>query len=152
MLYERHRGVTRGAVELMHGDLPPIFPPRSNQKKGSEMNIQSAERPVAEQAVATNLSAPAPHRPTLEEGFSPNDLGLSESEVNAVVDANWSHWFETPELDRHVDWNVEDSLQDGLAEKWNIDGPALVEKLRALTTKQQDALVAEIKRRRAAVV
>ena len=116
------------------------------------MTTHSDQHPKAEQPMATNLSAPAQHQQTQDEGFSPNDLGLSESEVNAVVDANWSHWFETPELDRHVDWNVEDSLQDGLAEKWNIDGPALVEKLRALTTKQQDALVAEIKRRRAAVV
>lgn len=114
------------------------------------MNIQSADRPVAEQAVATNLSAPAPHRPTSDEGFSPNDVGLSESEMNAVVDAHWSHWFETSEPDRHVDWNVEDSLQDGLAEKWNIDGPALVAKLKALTSEQQDALVTEIKRKRAA--
>lgn len=114
------------------------------------MTIQSDQHPKAEQPMATSLSAPAQHQQTPDEGFSPNDVGFSEAEVNAVVDANRSHWFETSELDRHVDWNVEDSLQDGLAENWNIDGPALVAKLKALTSEQQDALVAEIKRRRAA--
>ena len=114
------------------------------------MTIQSDQHPKAEQPIATSLSAPAQHQQIQVEGFSPNDFGLSESEMNAVVDAHWSHWFETSEPDRHVDWNVEDSLQDGLAEKWNIDGPALVAKLKALTSEQQDALVTEIKRKRAA--
>lgn len=113
-------------------------------------HFSSDQHPKAEQPIATSLSAPAQYPQTPDEGFSPNDVGLSASEMNAVVDAHWSHWFETSELDRHVDWNVEDSLQDGLAEKWNIDGPALVAKLKALTSEQQDALVAEIQRRQVA--
>jgi hypothetical protein len=39
---------------------------------------------------------------------------------------------------------VEDSLADGLAEKWQIDGAALVEKLRALTFAQEVKLVEQI--------
>ena len=114
------------------------------------MTFQSDQHPKTEQPIATSLSAPAQYQQIQAEGFFPNDVGLSECEMKAVVDAHWSHWFETSELHRHVDWNVEDSLQDGLAEKWNIDGPALVAKLKALTSEQQDALVTEIKRRRAA--
>jgi hypothetical protein len=37
-----------------------------------------------------------------------------------------------------------DSLADGLAEKWEVDGSALVEKLRAATTAQRIALVEQI--------
>ena len=39
---------------------------------------------------------------------------------------------------------IEDSLPDGLAEKWQIDGPALVDKLRGLTFTQEVRLIEEI--------
>lgn len=42
---------------------------------------------------------------------------------------------------RHLDHEVEDALIDGVAEQWDVDGPALVEKLRALSYGEAWALV-----------
>ncbi len=114
------------------------------------MTNQTAERSEAEQMMAANLSASASNQLASDEPQSLCEIGLSESEMWAVVDAHWSHWFATPELDHLLYMNVEDSLQDGLAEKWGVDGPALVEKLKALTIAQRNVVVEEIKRKQAA--
>ena len=56
---------------------------------------------------------------------------LSEGEAMALCDR-----FNGTRLDawaaRNLAWLLEDGLEDGLAAKWGFDGPALVERLRAM--------------------
>ena len=67
---------------------------------------------------------------------------LSEAEMNALRDSCLGVLNEPAAQIRGSLWlGVEDSLPDGLAEKWQIDGAALVEKLRALTYPQEVRLV-----------
>lgn len=70
---------------------------------------------------------------------------LSDGEMNALRDACNGTLHEPAALIRGSLWiGIEDSLPDGLAEKWQIDGAALVEKLRGLTYPQEVALVEQI--------
>lgn len=70
---------------------------------------------------------------------------FSEAELNAMRDVCNGTWFEPAQLiDGSVLANFEDSLQDGIAEKWSIDAPATVAKLRDLTYPDQVALVEDI--------
>lgn len=67
---------------------------------------------------------------------------LSEAEMNALRDAMNGTLAEPAALIRGMPWiSIEDSLPDGLAEKWQINGAALVDKLRALTFVQEIALI-----------
>lgn len=67
---------------------------------------------------------------------------LSDAEMNAVRDALNGTLHEPAALIRGSIWmGVEDCLLDGLAEKWAIDGGALVERLKAMTFAQEVALV-----------
>lgn len=69
-------------------------------------------------------------------------IDLSEPEINAVRDA-LNGWLAEPAATIHGGpaLEVEDALEDGLAERHGIDGRALVAKLRALTYAQEVALV-----------
>lgn len=78
------------------------------------------------------------------------DIGFSEAEMNAVTEAHWSHAFTSAELDRNLWMNVEDMLCEGLAERHDLDGPAFVEKLKALSNVQAVWLIEAIERRRRA--
>lgn len=75
-------------------------------------------------------------------------VSLSREEVMLLLDvSNGTLWqpFSIPLL-----WaEVEDSLEDGLAEKWGVDGPALVERLKAFTPGQAFAVVDALERVRA---
>lgn len=67
---------------------------------------------------------------------------LTDAEQSALRDANNDVWQEPASTIRGSLWiGVEDSLPEGLAAKWGIDGPALVEKLRGLTYEQEVKLV-----------
>lgn len=70
---------------------------------------------------------------------------FSEAELNAFRDCCNGTWFEPAQLiDGAVLANFEDSLQDGIAEKWGIDAPSTIAKLRELTYPDQVALVEDI--------
>lgn len=70
---------------------------------------------------------------------------FSEPEINAFRDCCNGTWFEPAQLiDDAVLANFEDSLIDGIADKWQIDAPATIEKLRGLTYADQVALVEDI--------
>ena len=57
---------------------------------------------------------------------------FTEAEASLLVDA--LNGLITEPHTAHLLWaNIEDALGDGLAEKWGVDGPALVARLRALT-------------------
>lgn len=72
---------------------------------------------------------------------------FSDAEMDALRDSNNGTWHEPAAMIRGALWiGVEDSLPDGLADKWGIDGEALVEKLRALTFAQEVRLVEQIER------
>ena len=75
--------------------------------------------------------------------------GLSDAELNAVIDAHWSHAFMQADLDINLDWNVSECIEhEGLGEKWKIDGPALVEKLKAMSQVQRVLVIELIEKRR----
>lgn len=70
---------------------------------------------------------------------------FSTAELNALRDVCNGTRFEPAQLiDGAVLANFEDSLQDGIAEKWGIDASATIAKLRGLTYPDQVALVEDI--------
>lgn len=72
---------------------------------------------------------------------------LNEAEWNALRDACNGVLHEPAATIRGALWiGIEDSLPDGLAAKWQIDGAALVATLRDLSYAQEVRLVEEIER------
>jgi len=70
---------------------------------------------------------------------------FSEAELNAFRDCCNGTIFGVAELiDGAVLANFEDSAQDGLYEKWELDAPATIAKLRELSYSDQVALVENI--------
>lgn len=70
---------------------------------------------------------------------------FTDPELNALRDCCNGTIFEPAQLvDGAVLANFEDSLCDGLAEKWGIDAGIVAAKLRALTYAEQVALVENI--------
>lgn len=74
-------------------------------------------------------------------------VDLLPAELDAVRDA-LNGWLAEPAatIAGGPALEVEDALQDGLAERHGIDGPELVAKLRALTYPQEVALVDAVER------
>jgi len=71
---------------------------------------------------------------------------LSESEMGLILDVLNGSLFSEPFSIQLVDHEIADALQEGYAEKWEIDGPQLVQKLIALTYAQKVALVDAVER------
>lgn len=70
---------------------------------------------------------------------------FSEAELNALLDVCNGWWAEpAAAIAGGLALELEDSLPDGVAEKWKIDAPALIAKLRALPYADELALVAGI--------
>jgi hypothetical protein len=69
-------------------------------------------------------------------------IPLSEAEFHCFCDANNGTAFDTPTLEGGFGLNVADSEPDELAEKWDVNLPALAGKLNALSTLQKSALLA----------
>lgn len=70
---------------------------------------------------------------------------LSMGEASLIVDAlNGS--VRDEHLAQALDYEISDSLQDGLAEKWKIDGPALVAQIRGWSLLQRMAVVDGVER------
>lgn len=65
---------------------------------------------------------------------------LSTAEISAILDNLNGCWLTEPVSIRLIYANVADGLDDGLAEKWKIAGPALVEKLKSLSFAESCAL------------
>lgn len=65
---------------------------------------------------------------------------LSTAEIAAILDNLNGCWLSEPVSVRLIYANVEDGLAEGLAKKWQIDGPALVAKLKALSFAESCAL------------
>lgn len=68
-------------------------------------------------------------------------LALSASEVGMIMDvlngtASFEAWSPS-----YLPQEISDSLADGTAEKWGVDGPALVSRLAAMTYVEKLALV-----------
>lgn len=71
---------------------------------------------------------------------------LSDNEMAMVLDVlNGTGFFE-PFSIQIVPADIEDSLVDGYAEKWDVDGPALVEKIQSLDLWHLAALVDSVER------
>ena len=58
-------------------------------------------------------------------------LNFSEAEVQLMLNVV-NGWFVSPDSAPYLRMEVEDALEDGLAEKWGVDAPALLQKLSAL--------------------
>lgn len=70
---------------------------------------------------------------------------FSEAELNALRDGcNGTIFVPAQLIDGAVLANFEESLMDGIAEKWEINAPATIAKLRALTYPDQIALIEDI--------
>lgn len=70
---------------------------------------------------------------------------FDEAEMNAFRDCcNGTIFGPAQLIDGAVLANFEDSAPDGLYEKWRIDAPTTIAKLRALTYAEQVALVEDI--------
>lgn len=70
---------------------------------------------------------------------------FSQAEMACVLDACMNWLAEpAPTVFGGAALEVEDSLADGIAEKWGVDGGALLSKLKALTPGQEVALVEAI--------
>lgn len=71
---------------------------------------------------------------------------LSDMEMGMVLDVlNGTGFFE-PFSIQILEADIADSLEDGYAEKWNVDGPALVEKIKGLDLWHTMALVDAVER------
>lgn len=70
---------------------------------------------------------------------------LSAREVALICDACNGTLWQAYSLSL-LPAEIEDSLEDGLAAKWEVDGPALVEKLRGLDLLELAALVDAVER------
>lgn len=72
-------------------------------------------------------------------------VNLSREEVLLLLDVSNGTLWEPHSIP--LLWaEVEDGLADGLAEKWGVDGPAFVERLRGLTAGQAFAVVDALER------
>lgn len=65
---------------------------------------------------------------------------LTPAELSAVIDVQNGHWYAEALHADEISANVEDGCRDGLDQKWSIDGPALVEKLKRLQLLEVHAL------------
>lgn len=67
---------------------------------------------------------------------------ISEAEANLIRDALNGTLHEPAAMIRGLWQGIEDAIQlDGLAEKWKVDGAALIERLRGLSYAQEVAMV-----------
>jgi len=105
----------------------------------SEIELRNLERSAAiANCLERYFSLIDKTRRGLRDRFSSNELGL-------IVDArNGTLWDSRSAQMLHVE--IDDALADGLGEKWQVDGRALVEKLEALDLVQKLALVDAIER------
>ncbi len=70
----------------------------------------------------------------LRERFSAGEQGLLLDVANGCL-------FSSPSAIGFIEHEVAGALVDGAAEKWQVDGPALVEKLAALTYAEKLSLI-----------
>lgn len=71
---------------------------------------------------------------------------FSAAEISAVLDNLNGVWLAEPVSIRLIYANVSDALEEGLAKKWEIDGPGLVEKLKTLPYAESCALADAVER------
>lgn len=77
-------------------------------------------------------------RARIADKFSPNERDALRDCCNGTI------FGPAQVIDGAVLANFEDSLYEGLADKWKVDAPTTIAKLRALTFPEQVALVEEI--------
>ena len=108
-----------------------LNPPLSEALKGAD-SISGRLGQICDRYAETNRRARIAQR-------------FSEAELNAFRDCcNGTIFGPAGLIDGAVLANFEDSAPDGLYEKWVIDAPATIAKLRALTYPDQVALVEDI--------
>lgn len=108
--------------------------------------------PVLEAAIANNGGGAGLSRRLAQIGDRYMEIlrrtelpALSEAEINALRDCNNGTWHEPASMIRGALWlSIEDSLPDGLADKWQIDAAALIDKLKSITFAQEVKLIEAI--------
>lgn len=83
------------------------------------------------------------HFDLLDEGLKQAQAILTRAEASAVLDVQNGTFTQpvTLWLDGALAHQIHDAIPDGMAEKWGIDGPALVAKLEGLSQIENLALV-----------
>ena len=82
-------------------------------------------------------------RKTVRRVLTGDELALIADSLNGTITAGQAEvWFANPLLS----WSVSDILPDGLAEKWGVDGPALVKKLAELGPAEIAAILDAVER------
>jgi hypothetical protein len=74
-------------------------------------------------------------------------VDMSEGEAGLIVDAmNGTIMEPISVAAQMLHYSIDDSLEDGLAEKWEVDGPALVGKLQRMSLLQRAAVCDAVER------
>lgn len=71
---------------------------------------------------------------------------LTDQEMGVILDVLNGTVFDGPLAIQAVSLEISDSLPDGYAQKWEVDGPALVDKLQKLSYAETAALVDAVER------
>lgn len=105
--------------------------------------------PVAER-MRGDLNQNAVVQRDLDRYYTALALGLSSvdltpGEAMLIIDSHNGTWIDLNAA-QMLPYQIEDSLQDGLAEKWEIDGPALVKKLSGYSLAQRLAILDGVER------
>lgn len=104
-----------------------------------------AERGGSENATASQIVARDVQRYYDLLALALAQVTLAAGAASLIVDAlNGS--VRDEHLAQMLDYAIADSLEDGLAEKWQIDGPALVATIRAWSLLQRMAVVDAVER------
>lgn len=76
------------------------------------------------------------------------ELNFDVDELNCIYDVFNGTWFEATSAEPGLRFGLEDAftLTPGYAEKWGVDGKALIAKVRELSPLQSWALVTKIER------
>lgn len=85
---------------------------------------------------------------TLVDSVDISKLGLTKDELDTVLDAHWSHYFMSAEIDHDLTLNVSDALDEGIGLQRNINGAELISKLNNLSLLERVSLIEWIEKTR----
>ena len=127
-------------VQRLSITMPPSTLAHVEARQANPQDEQSTDRSAT---IAKSLDryfyAIAAARRDLRERFSAGEQGLLLDVANGCL-------FASPCAINFIEHEVAAALIDGAAERWHVDGPALVKKLKALSYCEKLALVDSVER------
>lgn len=119
--------------------------PHSEEAKRSSIWLQPEAKQVLEKSGKSLAEAANKVLPRYDMIVERARLPFSESEWNALRDCLNGCWL-SPFIRGSIAADLEDTLEDGLAEKWGIDGDLLLSKLQGLSLPDEIATAELIER------